>query len=138
MNDNNFGFADAKSCQSQSQVGSFKETLQSVHHQIDSDFFCERDKPLVEGICLNIADIYLLPPKSEVQIGGAKIPAWQVKEIYKLLTHDHVDTVIKKYQQIAYRITHVKTYLRTALYNSVFELEAGIENAIHVDLSMPK
>lgn len=129
MWENNNGYSCVKS-HSQSQVmsGSFFEVLQDVREQIDIACFVEDDKAQVNEIIMMIAEMYCLPPQADVQIGGQKLPASMVKDVYSILTEDHVREVITKYEKAAYSIKFKKTYIRTALYNEVFEHESGFVN----------
>ena len=70
------------------------------------------------------ASPFTLPPEAEVQIGGQKLPAGMVCEIYECLTNEHIRNVIKNYEAAEYEIKFKKTYLRTAIYNEVFEFES--------------
>ena len=116
---------------SQSQVGSFfGNMIASVREQIEIGCFDERETQRAEEIALIIAEMYLLPDTYDVRIGGDKLPAGLVKEIYRRIGNEHVREVICRFNGAAYEIRYVKTYLRTALYNSVFEHEARLDNAV--------
>ena len=117
----------------QSQVGSFFEVLQEVKEQVDAHCFSSSDRQQADEICLMIAEVYKLPPETPIQIAGAKLPAEMVQEIYHRLDHEHILLVMEKYGKAAYIINHKKTYLRTALYNSVFEIEAHYTNQVKHD-----
>ena len=116
-----------------SQVGSYSEVLQRVKEQIDFACISESDKPQAEEICLIIAEVLKFPPSIEMQIGGVKLPAEMVQEIYSLLRCEHIELVISNFAKADYVIHHKKTYLRTALYNSVFEFESHYANQVNVD-----
>ena len=75
-----------------------------------------------------IAEMYRLPPDAEVQINGQKLPASMVRDVYSLLTEEHIREVITNYEKAEYTIKFKKTYLRTALYNEVFEHESRFVN----------
>lgn len=135
MNNKNSDFASqAKSSHSQSQVGSFGKTLAQVCRQLELDYFSANDKQLAKEIGLIIAEMYVSPPRMGIRTNRGILPAWQVKEVYQLLTHDHIAYVIEHFRAVPYRINSIRSYLRTALYNSVFELEAGTVNAVRADM----
>ena len=110
------------------RVGSLRETLAEVYSQIDVQYFNGLDEGLVKEIALIIAEIYKLPPTWEVQIDGQKLPAEMVADVYRELTCSHVECVIRGFRGASYKITYKKSYLRTALYNEVFQNDARITN----------
>lgn len=129
MRENNNGYSCAVS-QSHSQVmsGSFFEILQNVREQINIECFVESDRSQVNEIIMMIAEMYCLPSDAAVQIGGQKLPASMVKDVYSLLTEDHIREVVANYEKATYQIKFKKTYIRTALYNEVFEHESRFVN----------
>ncbi len=111
----------------------FSAVLDAVEEQVEYFAFTTADKPTAEGLCLIITEILKLPPASMVRIGGNNLPAEMVQAIYYRLTHEHIELVMSNYARAAYEIKFKKTYLRTALYNSVFEFDAHYENAVAAD-----
>jgi hypothetical protein len=89
-----------------------------------------RIDPMYEELCLIIAEVNLLHPDSAIKVAGLEISAFIVQEVYSKLTNEHLETVLHNFQRVSWRINHKKTYLRTALYNSVFELESGAANQV--------
>lgn len=127
--------SEQKSGRSQSQVpsGSFYEVLQAVRDQINIECFFREDWDQVNELFLIIAEMYKLPPLAEVQINGQKLPASLVQEVYLLLTEDHIRRVIQNFEAATYTVKFKKTYIRTALYNVVFEYESGNVNDFRTD-----
>ncbi len=111
----------------------FSEAFDAVKEQVEFFAFSETDKDEADGICLIIAEILKLPPASMVRIGGNNLPAEMVQAIYYHLTHEHIELVLQNYGRAVYEIKFKKTYLRTALYNAVFEYEAHYTNAYKKD-----
>ncbi|MGM9681826.1 MAG: hypothetical protein ACI3XR_10025 [Eubacteriales bacterium] len=109
-------------------VGSFSEIVDEVRGQLEIDCFPESDRAQAEEICLIIAEVMMLPDNMQMQIGGDKLSVGLVRGIYRRLTHEHIDLVIRNYAGVGYMIRHKKTYLRTALYNCVFEYESHFIN----------
>lgn len=130
----NYNSRAERSCHCQSPVGFFAETLAAVREQIEVGSMPPQDKALASEIALIITELIHLSPESDVSIGRDKLSASLVTEIYKRLNGDHVRAVIHRFRKANYKITHTKAYLRTALYNSVFELEAQTENEVAVDM----
>ena len=117
-----------------SQVGHSEtklyEIFAEVQKQIDYDSFLPEDRPFAREIALIISEIYRLPENADVRIGGISLSAGMVAEAYEQLGYGNVDIVIASFKKISYPVRNIKTYLRTALYNSVFELEARLENSV--------
>ncbi len=113
--------------QCHSQVG-FRELLERVKLQVEFECFSVRDKALAEELCCIIAEICALPKSAPVQIEGIKRNAGMVAEVYEVLTGDHIQHVIDKFKKTTDIITHKKSYLRTLLYNSLFEYVSEVVN----------
>lgn len=112
----------------------FYEVIEDVKSRIDFDCFNSLEKGQVEEICLIIAEILKLPPEAKVRIAGNDLAADMVATIFHRLTHEHIALVMENYGKAWYEIHHKKTYLRTALYNSVFEIENHYANLVKADL----
>ena len=136
MKNNNFlkqSSQNKNHSQNQSQVkrsSSLSEVCESVKCQIEADCFYKADEPLVNEIALIIAEVYCLPDNLQIRIAGNDLPVCLVSDVYRRLTGEHVETVIDNFRRADYEIKYKKTYLRTALYNSVFEAAAKAENTV--------
>lgn len=107
---------------------SFYTVLDFVCMQIEMECFSEMDRQLAETIANIITEVLILPDDAPVKISGCNLSAKNVALIFLGVTHEHVEGVIQRFSKANYKIKHLKTYLRTALYNSFFELEAAAEN----------
>ena len=135
-------------CVSQSsQVGGFFETLEAVKEQVEFECFDSNSQSVAENICRIIADVFQLSPcrvvvfngencvvSERIAIGGVKYDVSKVQEVYSLLTHEHILLVMDNLSHVHYEIKSPKTYLRTALYNSVLELDVHWENKVNATL----
>lgn len=110
----------------------FQEIVEMVKYQIEFDVFSETDKSMAEEICLIIAEIYKLPDNIEIQINKTKMTVDMVREIYFRLTYEHIMQVIENLKKVTYEIKSMKSYLRTALYKVVFEMESVTLNQFSV------
>ena len=120
--------------QSQSgPVGSFPEVCEAVREQIEVEAFRENMTKLGEEVTRIIAEIYMMQGDWKIRIDGQYMPVKMVQQVYNQLEHDHVAEVLFRFAQLPYEIRHVKTYLRTALYNAVFETEARVTNEVARD-----
>lgn len=104
------------------------EVLELIKARIELDTFSPYDKSFAREIALIIAEVMRLPETAEIRIEGNRLPARMVQEVLAMVEREHVETVMDAYRRAKYEIRHKKTYLRTALYNSVFETESRIEN----------
>ena len=118
------------------QSGGFISNLKRVREQINFQYLV-RDYELdemkqINEFCSIIADVLALPPKALIVIDGEQRYAATVQEVYKQLDERHIGVVLENYNNIAYKIKNPKTYIRTALYNSYFELENKSANETNV------
>ncbi len=113
---------------SQCQVVNWTDAVNKVREQVELECFTSDEKPLAEEMIKIIAEIYTLDNGCEVKIAGKSLPAKTVKEIYGELKIENVRSVMINYQAVDYSIRSPKSYIRTALYNSVFESESKIIN----------
>jgi hypothetical protein len=111
----------------------FYEVFADVKCRVDFDCFSPAERDNAEDICLIITEVLKLPPDALIRIAGNNLPAEMVQAIYHRLTHEHIELVMENFGRATYEIKHKKTYLRTALYNSVFEINAHYENAVKSD-----
>lgn len=118
------------------QSGGFISNLKRVREQINFQYLV-RDYELdemkqINEFCSIIADVLTLPPKALIVIDGEQRYVATVQEVYKQLDERHIGVVLENYNNIAYKIKNPKTYIRTALYNSYFELENKSANETNV------
>ncbi len=118
------------------QSGGFISNLKGVREQINfqhlvRDYELDEMKQINE-FCSIIADVLTLPPKALIVIDGEQRYVATVQEVYKQLDERHIGVVLENYNNIAYKIKNPKTYIRTALYNSYFELENKSANETNV------
>lgn len=116
--------------------GGFISNLQRVREQIHFKHLVREheldEMRQINEFCSIIAEVLTLSPQVLTTIGEEKKKVEIVQEIYELLDERHIETVLEKYNQAKYRITSPKQYIRTALYNSYFELENKSANETNV------
>lgn len=110
---------------------SFKDEIGAVAKQLELYAVRETDKQFAYELCAIIAEVNLMRPHFLVKIGGEALEAGLVQEVFSCLTHDHLERVMTAFNSCKNEIRNKKAYLRTALYNSVFELEAGTINDVN-------
>jgi len=104
------------------QSPSLFAALEVAKAQIEYDTF--NDTALASDIALIIAEIYVLPPESIVRIGGAELNAEIVREVYTKITCECACKVYDSFRSVKYPVRNPKAYLRSMLYNAVFETSA--------------
>ena len=131
---NNYAFTNHSQGRSQSQVGypTLGDHLARIEAQIESECFEKEYRAQVAEICLIIAEVFMLPPTAEIQIAGQKLTVALVCGVYNMLEWRDIGAVMDNVEKATYEIKHKKTYLRTALYNSVFERETRDINELRV------
>jgi len=111
----------------------FFSVLERVMTQVEYPCFMDlRVKsidPLYKELCLIMAEVLVLGRDDFIKINGSLIPVQLVKEVYLMLRHDHVRLVFDNFHNVSHRVHNKKAYLRTALYNAVFEIESHFVNA---------
>lgn len=121
-----------KSSQVKSRPSLFS-TLSEVKEQVGYEDFERVIKstgrkytdPLIDEICLIIAEVFVRPEKSVMRIRGQSIETGIVQEVYSKIRYEHVDMVQRNFWKCTNHIYNKSAYLQTALYNSVFEATAN-------------
>jgi hypothetical protein len=89
--------------------------------------------PMYEELCLIVAEVNLLNPESAIKVAGAEMSAFIVQEVYAKLTNEHLELVVANFKRVGTQIYNKKAYLRTALYNVVFEFHSDVKNQVTQD-----
>ena len=117
---------------------SFRSAISRAEEQIDkSDILI--DKRLAEGlvreVCMIMAEVYMMDADKPIRISGEWLDGHVVQEVFGELRRVHVETVIDEFCRLVIDVRNKKAYLRTALYNSVFTLDAHYTNRVNYDLA---
>lgn len=113
---------NALCCENPSVRPSFDEELENVKEQIAIDCVPFEQILQAEELAAIIAEVLRLRPEDKLRVDGVMHPAADVQAVYAKLENEHIMHVIETYNEIPYPIRSPKMYLRTALYNAVFEL----------------
>ena len=113
---------NALCCENPSVRPSFDEVLEQVKEQIAIDCVPFEQILQAEELAAIIAEVLRLRPEDKLRVDGVLHPAADVQAVYAKLENEHIMHVIETYNEIPYPIRSPKMYLRTALYNAVFEL----------------
>ena len=123
-NDINYSLekSESKSCRANE---TFRDTLNRIENRIDIECFYESERDFVRELFLIIAEVYRLYPSDRVKVDGQVYSAADVAAVFEMLTADHIRQVIRKNAERTYPVKYRKAYLRTLLYNSVFEYSSA-------------
>ena len=102
---------------------SFKEAICIAEKQVEAHTFGTADRDQIRTLCRVMAEVYMMPSDREVRIDGEMLSVAMVKDVYKEINASHVLEVLISLSAVQTEIKNIKAYLRTALYNSVFELD---------------
>ena len=104
---------------------SYEETLEQVKVQIDYDCFLFGMIPIANEIAMIIADVFRMRPTDRIKIDDNLRSVTDVQSVYLNLEHEHIVSVIEKFNEIPYRVKRPRLYLRSMLYAEVFEHESA-------------
>jgi len=114
---------------------SIMSTFNHVKDQVEFHCFAKlRTKwvdPFYSELCYIISEVLVMNPDTIIKINSSYISTYTVQEIYRQLRNDHLRLVYGNFQNVSCHITNIRAYLRTALYNTFFELEAHYINLDH-------
>lgn len=104
---------------------SYEETLEQVKVQIDYDCFPFGMIPIANEIAMIIADVFRMRPTDRIKVDDNLRSVTDVQSVYLNLEHEHIVSVIEKFNEIPYRVKRPRLYLRSMLYAEVFEHESA-------------
>ena len=111
---------------------SFNDMLAKVMGQVEYHCFADlrwkQTDPLYGELCLVMAEVFALDPGSAIKVNGSCISARLAQEVFSKLRNSHLLLVFENFHGVSARIHNKKAYLRTSLYNAVFELESCCVN----------
>ena len=115
----------------QSILKMLEQVKQQVEYHCFSKLHIKWIDPFYEELCLVIAEVLVLNPDSTVKINSTNMYTRLVQEVYLQLKNDHVRLVFENFSNVSTHVYNKKAYLRTALYNAVFELQSHNTNEIY-------
>ncbi len=123
-------------CLSRPVRPSFREAFRRAAKQV-SLYECAAatERSRLRELCYIIAEVYIIDPGSKVRILDEILDAYLVQEIFGELTLDHLRLVHANFREQTDLIKNKRAYLRAALYNSVFEIEAHYANLANHDMA---
>lgn len=107
---------------------SFDEAYERTRAQIDMECFPVEMLVQATEVAGIIAQVYTLPKNGVIKVAGCLRKVGDVQAVFKKMTNEHVVYVIEEFNEIPYRIRYKTAYIRSALFNSVFELTSAENN----------
>lgn len=107
---------------------SFDEAYERTRAQIDMECFPVEMLVQATEVAGIIAQVYTLPENGVIKVAGYLRKVGDVKAVFRKLTNEHVVYVIEEFNEIPYRVRYKTAYIRSALFNSVFELTSAENN----------
>ena len=130
---NNSSFED---CPSRPVRPAFREAFRRAAQQVELNCSDIGEKDALRELCYIIAEVYIIDPDSKVKISDEILDAYLVQEIFGELTLEHLRLVHSNFHDQTDLVKNKRAYLRTALYNSVFEINAHYTNLVKHDLGI--
>ena len=107
---------------------SFDEAYERTRAQIDMECFPVEMLVQATEVAGIIAQVYTLPANSVIKVAGCLRKVGDVQAVFQKLTNEHVIYVIEEFNEIPYRVRYKTAYIRSALFNAVFELTSAENN----------
>lgn len=106
---------------------SFKEAITKAEDQIGFGGYDRQHScyGILHDMCRAMAEIYMMPPHAKVRINGEELEAEMVAEVLEQVTEDMALERAEDLLDVIADVTCLKAYLRSALYNKVFEFEVS-------------
>lgn len=105
-----------------------------VMEQIGYSAFKQVDRKQVDEIVMLIAEVLNSPDDKPIRISKNSLSAAVVKGRFMKLDQSHIEYVIDCLGQNTVRISNIKNYLLTALYNAPSTLNSYYQNKVNHDL----
>lgn len=106
---------------------SFREAITKAEDQIGFREYSRQQScyGILHDMCRAMAEIYMMPPHAKVRINGEELEAEMVAEVLEQVTAEMAEIRAEELRETIAGVTNIKAYLRSALYNKVFEFEAA-------------
>jgi len=99
-----------------------------VEYHCFADLRFKRIDPLYKELCFIIAEVMLLNRDSIIKVNGDYLCVHLLQDVFSQIRNHHIQLVFNNFQNVSNRVLNKKAYLRTAMYNAVFEYEAHSVN----------
>ena len=102
---------------------SFREAITKAEEQICMGEIDRRhpEYGILHDMCRVMAEVYMMPPRATIRINGENLEAGMVAEVLAEVTQEMAFERAEEIRTALPGVTCLKAYLRSALYNKVFE-----------------
>ena len=106
---------------------SFKEAITKAEDQIGFHQYSRKHAcyGILHDMCRAMAEVYMMPPRTKIRINGEELEAEMVAEVLEQVTQEMAVERAEELRETIAGVTCLKAYLRSALYNKVFEFESA-------------
>ncbi len=106
---------------------SFKQAMDKAENQISFHEYSRQHAcwGILHDMCRVMAEVYMMSPCAKVKINGEELEAEIVAEVLEQVTEEMAYERAEELLDVITGVTCIKAYLRSALYNKVFEFEAA-------------
>lgn len=106
---------------------SFREAITKAEDQIGFHEYSRQHAcyGILHDMCRVMAEVYMMPPHATVRINGEDLEAGMVAEVMAEVTQEMAEERAEELRDVLHGVTCLKAYLRSALYNKVFEFETA-------------
>ena len=106
---------------------SFKEAITKAEDQIGFHEYSRQHScyGILHDMCRAMAEVYMMPPRTKIRINGEELEAEMVAEVLEQVTQEMAEERAEELRETIAGVTCLKAYLRSALYNKVFEFESA-------------
>jgi hypothetical protein len=106
---------------------SFKEAITKAENQIGFHEYSRQHTcyGILHDMCRVMAEVYMMAPTATIRINGEDLEAGMVAEVFEEITPEMAEERAEELRGVLPEVKCLKAYLRSALYNKVFEFETA-------------
>lgn len=106
---------------------SFKEAITKAEDQIGFHEYSRQHHcyGILHDMCRAMAEVYMMSPTTKIKVNGEELEAGMVAEVLEQVNQGMAEDRANELLETIAGVTNIKAYLRSALYNKVFEFEAA-------------
>jgi hypothetical protein len=106
---------------------SFKEAITKAEDQIGFREYSRLHScyGILHDMCRAMAEVYMMSPTTKIKVNGEELEAGMVADVLEQVTTEMAEIRAEELRETIAGVTNIKAYLRSALYNKVFEFEAA-------------
>ena len=105
----------------------FREAITKAEDQIGFGEYSRQNScyGILHDMCRAMAEVYMMSPTTKIKVNGEELEAGMVADVLEQVTQEMAEERAEELRETIAGVTNIKAYLRSALYNKVFEFEAA-------------